>query len=196
MVRPEASLSSASFDLHVLSTPPAFILSQDQTLVISFSVPDNVSYLFFTVALSDSRFFFRSSSKLRNWCLWNSFLNFQGWFVVLFSFQCSGQVSYRMLYFHAPTLKNSCSLNPVLWTLVLWTVKPVSFCLFCCFCDSQIILAYFFQSVKHFLKLFLFFYVLISDSYDRLAQLSTGVNIFFILFYKHIYRHFQKVILL
>ena len=29
----EESNLSASFDLHVLSTPPAFILSQDQTLV-------------------------------------------------------------------------------------------------------------------------------------------------------------------
>ena len=27
-------LQSASFDLHVLSTPPAFILSQDQTLIL------------------------------------------------------------------------------------------------------------------------------------------------------------------
>ena len=30
---PKASVAIASFDLHVLSTPPAFILSQDQTLV-------------------------------------------------------------------------------------------------------------------------------------------------------------------
>ena len=29
---PKSSVGSASFDLHVLSTPPAFILSQDQTL--------------------------------------------------------------------------------------------------------------------------------------------------------------------
>ena len=29
---------SASFDLHVLSTPPAFILSQDQTLMLKFSL--------------------------------------------------------------------------------------------------------------------------------------------------------------
>ena len=29
---PEGSVVSASLDLHVLSTPPAFILSQDQTL--------------------------------------------------------------------------------------------------------------------------------------------------------------------
>ena len=28
----EVSIHSASFDLHVLGTPPAFVLSQDQTL--------------------------------------------------------------------------------------------------------------------------------------------------------------------
>ena len=33
LVTPKGSWKSASFDLHVLSTPPAFILSQDQTLV-------------------------------------------------------------------------------------------------------------------------------------------------------------------
>ena len=31
-VPPKSSDSNASFDLHVLGTPPAFILSQDQTL--------------------------------------------------------------------------------------------------------------------------------------------------------------------
>ena len=31
---PKKICKSASFDLHVLSTPPAFILSQDQTLII------------------------------------------------------------------------------------------------------------------------------------------------------------------
>ena len=33
---PKKSNKSASFDLHVLSTPPAFILSQDQTLMFKF----------------------------------------------------------------------------------------------------------------------------------------------------------------
>ena len=33
---PKKSVVNASFDLHVLSTPPAFILSQDQTLIKSF----------------------------------------------------------------------------------------------------------------------------------------------------------------
>ena len=32
---PKEIRSSASFDLHVLSTPPAFILSQDQTLMLN-----------------------------------------------------------------------------------------------------------------------------------------------------------------
>ena len=33
---PKGSVVSASFDLHVLGTPPAFILSQDQTLMFKF----------------------------------------------------------------------------------------------------------------------------------------------------------------
>ena len=33
---PEGFMFSASFDLHVLGTPPAFILSQDQTLMFKF----------------------------------------------------------------------------------------------------------------------------------------------------------------
>ena len=32
---PEGIRDQASFDLHVLSTPPAFILSQDQTLMLN-----------------------------------------------------------------------------------------------------------------------------------------------------------------
>ncbi len=32
------------FDLHVLSTPPAFILSQDQTLKYSFVLPEYLAY--------------------------------------------------------------------------------------------------------------------------------------------------------
>ena len=35
---PKTSGKSASFDLHVLSTPPAFILSQDQTLILSVCI--------------------------------------------------------------------------------------------------------------------------------------------------------------
>ena len=35
----------ASFDLHVLGTPPAFILSQDQTLIFKFSLADETFWL-------------------------------------------------------------------------------------------------------------------------------------------------------
>ena len=37
---------SASFDLHVLSTPPAFILSQDQTLVKSVCIQFKIAWQF------------------------------------------------------------------------------------------------------------------------------------------------------
>ena len=51
----------ASFDLHVLSTPPAFILSQDQTLVKSVCFQSRITTsnsfltLLFLVHLSDVR---------------------------------------------------------------------------------------------------------------------------------------------
>ena len=38
-------LQSASFDLHVLGTPPAFILSQDQTLKLKFFPGPNLAWL-------------------------------------------------------------------------------------------------------------------------------------------------------
>ena len=41
---PKLLQRTSPFDLHVLSTPPAFILSQDQTLVIKFfPVQNNLS---------------------------------------------------------------------------------------------------------------------------------------------------------
>ena len=47
-------LHSASFDLHVLSTPPAFILSQDQTLMFKYDclkLFQNNTWLFFRFVL-------------------------------------------------------------------------------------------------------------------------------------------------
>ena len=52
---PKKSKQSASLDLHVLSTPPAFILSQDQTLVKSVCIQFRTNLLanssLFTVVL-------------------------------------------------------------------------------------------------------------------------------------------------
>ena len=42
---PKKSVANASFDLHVLSTPPAFILSQDQTLVKSVCIQFRINIL-------------------------------------------------------------------------------------------------------------------------------------------------------
>ena len=44
---PKESKLGASFDLHVLGTPPAFILSQDQTLMLKFFLVQNNTWLFF-----------------------------------------------------------------------------------------------------------------------------------------------------
>jgi hypothetical protein len=37
LIHPKVSLTVTPLDLHVLGTPPAFILSQDQTLIKNFS---------------------------------------------------------------------------------------------------------------------------------------------------------------
>ena len=89
---PEGLRHGASFDLHVLGTPPAFILSQDQTLNLKFVLPDKSGFFpetsvpgftvqrfhvlwnknfflnlsrFFTVRLSMSGFAVRAASFLQ-----------------------------------------------------------------------------------------------------------------------------------
>ena len=74
----EESKISASFDLHVLGTPPAFILSQDQTLMLKFS-PGQKSLLAISFPFT----------VINRFCsLNNSLQNFQG-FLALFSYQGS-----------------------------------------------------------------------------------------------------------
>ena len=51
------------FDLHVLSTPPAFILSQDQTLLF-YSGHSKLGFSFFTAFLGLFRSFFFSFSEI------------------------------------------------------------------------------------------------------------------------------------
>ena len=46
---PKKSVANASFDLHVLSTPPAFILSQDQTLIKYVSFHKTLKSYFITL---------------------------------------------------------------------------------------------------------------------------------------------------
>ena len=45
LISPKKSERNFSFDLHVLSTPPAFVLSQDQTLEKIFFKPDGLKFL-------------------------------------------------------------------------------------------------------------------------------------------------------
>ena len=51
---PKSSVGSASFDLHVLSTPPAFILSQDQTLKLKCLIRQDSAWLIRSVSTPTS----------------------------------------------------------------------------------------------------------------------------------------------
>ena len=85
---PKDSVQGASFDLHVLSTPPAFILSQDQTLAKS------VCSVRMTLAIHPLLLFWKSLAsitRINNVRSENFILNFQGW--LLFNYQCSCSLS-------------------------------------------------------------------------------------------------------
>ena len=73
----------ASFDLHVLGTPPAFILSQDQTLVKSVCFQFRIAWQFCSCLL-----FLGSLNLSIQPFLKNLLKNFQGC-CLLFSYQCS-----------------------------------------------------------------------------------------------------------
>ena len=79
----KSKLLSLSFDLHVLRTPPAFVLSQDQTLRDSFI---RAFRLVFSFVLS---FFLKSYLHKTS--------HSGVWFVVLFSFQRSS-AAWRLVY--------------------------------------------------------------------------------------------------
>ena len=103
---------SASFDLHVLSTPPAFILSQDQTLVKSVCSGQNhlLAILpYFTVFGSTflsvlelfSRFklLFKALEIFRNACFCHLLFNYQCSLLSCDSFIRLPQPFYIVNYF-------------------------------------------------------------------------------------------------
>ena len=63
-LHPKTSVRGSPFDLHVLSTPPAFVLSQDQTLLFKSFVPSRASSL-----KTPDGFFFNSKSLWLLLCL-------------------------------------------------------------------------------------------------------------------------------
>ena len=79
----EEIIRQASFDLHVLGTPPAFILSQDQTLMFKFVRSKSVWLILPFYCCF--RFLF-SEISLRTFC---SVWNFQGCITVYLSRCCS-----------------------------------------------------------------------------------------------------------
>ena len=103
---PKKSVLSASFDLHVLSTPPAFILSQDQTLVKS------VCSVRMTLAIHPLLLFWKSLAsitRINNVRSENIYLNFQGW--LLFNYQCSFCLSL--------------SRQPYYYIIVIWLCQQI-----------------------------------------------------------------------
>ena len=103
---PKKSVLSASFDLHVLSTPPAFILSQDQTLVKS------VCSVRMTLAIHPLLLFWKSLAsitRINNVRSENIYLNFQGW--LLFNYQCSFCLSL--------------SRQPYYYIIVIWLCQQL-----------------------------------------------------------------------
>ena len=80
---PKDSVLIASFNLHVLGTPPAFILSQDQTLVKSLNlIQNNVGYFSscHSLKLCLLLFFWNRSKR----CPLEILLKFQGWFISIY----------------------------------------------------------------------------------------------------------------
>ena len=90
-------MKSFPFDLHVLSTPPAFILSQDQTLMLKFWFQSKFAWLILTVITVVLVLFwmFSWTSRLNQKPL---FLEFSG-FYILFSFQGSLLLSHWQLIY-------------------------------------------------------------------------------------------------
>ena len=84
----ENFIKAASFDLHVLGTPPAFILSQDQTLMFKFVRSKSVWLILPFYCCF--RFLF-SEISLRTFC---SVWNFQGCITVYLSRCCSSYWKY------------------------------------------------------------------------------------------------------
>ena len=64
----ENSFSRFSFDLHVLSTPPAFVLSQDQTLHDRLFVSARFCLAFLTQILCGFLFFLKLAHRLFSRC--------------------------------------------------------------------------------------------------------------------------------
>ena len=147
---------STPFDLHVLSTPPAFILSQDQTLnKMVFNEPKLVKSILLKLN--------SSFKEIINGCLYKLFWAFTTnsfWcfvFVMLFNLQGAHRSQRRAFilpqlvflvkhFFQA--FSNSFALSFA--ELLLWRAVPA---------DSLIILPRSFFLVKHFFQVFSNFFV-------------------------------------
>ena len=93
LTAPKVNLGLSPFDLHVLCAPPAFILSQDQTLLFLL-----LSFVFQLFSLAFYRELFQA---LKISCFYKIFLNllFRYLLINSSSFACFFNFRYRLGYF-------------------------------------------------------------------------------------------------
>ena len=106
------------FDLHVLSVPPAFVLSQDQTLYLSCiyrRLRVFISILAITIRSQLPLWFFRLFWLLKVPISWN----FKGFFAcsALFNFQDTFEAGFVLQLLYYITFRSFCQVN-ILWTEV------------------------------------------------------------------------------
>ena len=104
------------FDLHVLSVPPAFVLSQDQTLYLSCIYRRCrvfISILAITIRSQLPLWFFRLFWLLKVPISWN----LKGFFAcsALFNFQDTLEATFALQLLHYITSQDFCQVNN-LWT--------------------------------------------------------------------------------
>ena len=140
---PEGIRDQASFDLHVLSTPPAFILSQDQTLMLNGLSQVKKALASYPCSLL---FYKERSSVFLKKPSWKIHRNFQGCLIVQLSiFILPLCRSTQLLYFIIS--KFVCQELFSRFFLSFWSISVSNFYRISCLSDF----------VKHFFVLFYLF---------------------------------------
>ena len=140
---PEGIRDQASFDLHVLSTPPAFILSQDQTLMLNGLSQVKKALASYPCSLL---FYKERSSVFLKKPSWKIHRNFQGCLIVQLSiFILPLCRSTQLLYFIIS--KFVCQELFSRFFLSFWSISVSNFYRISCLSDF----------VKHFFCSFLSF---------------------------------------
>ena len=156
----------------MLSTPPAFILSQDQTLVKSVCPVQNNSGHFRTLDCFAIRFTVFLEIFISEDVRWKFIRNFQGWFMIQFSMFFFLVANLRLMTCAPSGASFSCCYQQL-----LYLITDSSIC-------QQLFYLFFSGSLVSFWKA-----VLSSDSLYIIIHNFTFVNNFFYFFYIFFLQH-------